>query len=114
MSEKHSDLEWAFNPFWYGFMKQAVVKIPKFLSKIPTTTPKLPKVTETGAVPLGVPRMTRMTEGPVKTIKPATGPLDYAKMNEISRKPAGTMNYDAKGVKSYTPPQAPPFNPATT
>lgn len=90
-------LDWAYEPFWFGFMKEAAIKIPKFLSK-------MPKLPEASGAPLGVPRMTQMSAPVNKAIKPATDPLNYNQMNAITRAPAGTMHYDARGARSYSPP----------
>lgn len=131
-NETSKNLEWAYNPFWMGFMsKAAAVKLPKFLPRMPTIP---------GAKPLVTPEMPaevkRMAENVVKPsskikpatealdyskkqpvtpsapkIKPATEALDYKKMNSMPKVPeaeAGTVEYGSMGVKGYKrPPKAP-------
>lgn len=100
MEKEHGMMEWADKPFWYGFMKKAVVKIPK-------TLPKMPKLPASEGPPLGVPRMTNISETAAKTTKPAAEPINYAKMNEIIRKPSATLKYNSRGAQEYVPPPKP-------
>lgn len=121
---KESSLQWAQNAFWQGFMKQAVVKIPNFLSKLPKAElPKiapssaemprlpsiLPKAVAKNAPPQGVPRMSdavKVQQAAAKP-KPKPGPaLDYKAMNTPTRPPEGSeavLSYGSKGFEKYTP-----------
>lgn len=82
-------------------MKQAAIKIPT------KTLPRMPRF----AVPEGPTGLQRMSEvataaeAPVKAIKPAKAPLNYAQMNAIERQAPSTIVYDSRGAKKYTPPQ---------
>ena len=96
---------WAASHFWQGFFKEAAIKIPSFMPRMP----KLKNVGESAKdLPEGVTRMSDQAltaAKPPKTIKPAPAPLNYAKINEIKQKPAGTLTYGAKGAESYTAPK---------
>lgn len=98
--EKERGLEtsliWADKDFWQGFFKQAVIKLPTFMSKMK----KLPGIDQ---MPLEVPKMVKPKS--LKVIRPAKEPLNYAAMNEVPKKPQGsTIQYGSKGAVSYTPP----------
>jgi hypothetical protein len=105
VADEGSDTTWAASHFWQGFFKEAAIKIPSFM-------PRMPKLKNVGEsvkdLPEGVTRMSDQAitaAKPPRNIKPAPAPLNYAKINEIKQKPAGTLTYGAKGAESYTAPK---------
>jgi hypothetical protein len=110
MANETNRLEWAYNPFWLGFMtKAAAIKLPKFLPRMPTIPGAKPLITP--EMPAEVKRMADSVAKPASKIKPAPEGINYAKMNEIPKVPesqAGTMEYGSFGAKSYKPGKKPP------
>lgn len=104
-NETEKTLEWAYNPFWLGFMtKAAAVKLPKFLPRMPMMPGSKPLITPD--MPAEAKRMAENVVKPASKIKPAPEPINYAKMNEIKKIPeadAGTVEYGSFGAKSYKP-----------
>jgi hypothetical protein len=98
---KQSSVEWAQNGFWQGFMKQAAIKIPKSLPRMPRLAPA------TEHLPEGVHRMSDAAVAAVKkpiTAKPAEKALNYAEMNTPKAVPehlAPTVEYGQFGIKDY-------------
>jgi hypothetical protein len=113
MSKEKEDnsVTWAASHFWQGFFKEAAIKIPSFMPRMP----KLRDIGKAGVdLPQGVKTMSEhATEAakPGRNIKPNPTPLNYAKINEIKQQPAGTLTYGAKGAESYTPPPPKPSRP---
>lgn len=128
---EESALLWANSNFWQGFMKQAAVKIPTYLTKIPSpkkvSLPKtvanagelprlpqtLPKAVVKDAIPPEVPKMSDAAVAEISAAKTKAKPgpsINYQQMNAIPKVPEesqATLSYGPKGPTKYTPPPKP-------
>lgn len=129
MEHNEGPLLWANSHFWQGFMKQAAVKIPTYLTKIPSpkkvslpkvapNTAELPRLPQTlpkaivkDAIPPEVPKMSDAAKAEISAVKTKAKPgpsIDYSQMNAIPKVPEenlATISYGPKGPTKYTPPK---------